>query len=90
MNVLQREMAALRPRMELVSRSIHACPELKFAEFRARDILTARSDPGIWHGRGAHHHSGCMRQWQCTNAKNHPSERYRMAIKATTVTRDRP
>lgn len=38
---IHQEMAALRPRMELVSRAIHACPELKFAEFRARDLLTA-------------------------------------------------
>jgi metal-dependent amidase/aminoacylase/carboxypeptidase family protein len=28
-------MAALRPRLELVSESIHAGPELRFAEFRA-------------------------------------------------------
>lgn len=34
------ELTALRPRMEEVSRSIHARPELKFAEFHALDVLT--------------------------------------------------
>jgi amidohydrolase len=37
---LSAELAALRPRMEAVSRAIHARPELKFAEFHARDLLT--------------------------------------------------
>ena len=38
--VLSAQLAALRPRMEAVSLAIHARPELKFAEFHARDLLT--------------------------------------------------
>lgn len=34
------ELTALRPRMEEVSRAIHARPELKFAEFHALEVLT--------------------------------------------------
>ncbi|MFF8957925.1 amidohydrolase [Streptomyces sp. NPDC014894] len=37
---LSAEVAAVRGRMEEVSRSIHARPELKFAEFHAREVLT--------------------------------------------------
>ncbi|WP_243657889.1 hypothetical protein [Parafrankia sp. BMG5.11] len=33
-------LAVLRPRMDAVSLAIHARPELKFAEFHARDVLT--------------------------------------------------
>jgi amidohydrolase len=35
------EVAALRPRMEAVSRAIHARPELKFAEFHAQQVLAS-------------------------------------------------
>ncbi len=34
------ELTALRPRMEEVSLAVHGRPELKFAEFHARDVLT--------------------------------------------------
>ncbi|WP_405821788.1 amidohydrolase [Streptomyces sp. NBC_00838] len=34
------ELTALRPRMEEVSRAVHARPELKFAEFHALEVLT--------------------------------------------------
>lgn len=34
------ELTSLRPRMERVSRAIHARPELKFAEFHALEVLT--------------------------------------------------
>uniref|UniRef100_UPI0021CC8D05 M20 family metallopeptidase n=1 Tax=Streptomyces sp. WAC01526 TaxID=2588709 RepID=UPI0021CC8D05 len=37
---LSAEVAALRPRMERVSRAIHAEPELKFEEFAAQKLLT--------------------------------------------------
>ncbi|MBK3573929.1 M20 family metallopeptidase [Streptomyces sp. MBT65] len=37
---LSAELAVLRPRMDAVSLSIHARPELKFAEFHARQALT--------------------------------------------------
>ncbi|MFG2959457.1 amidohydrolase [Streptomyces sp. NPDC048291] len=37
---LSAELAVLRPRMDAVSLSIHARPELKFAEFHARQVLT--------------------------------------------------
>lgn len=37
---LSAELAALRPRMEVVSLAIHARPELKFAEFHAQEVLT--------------------------------------------------
>ncbi|MFJ2646225.1 M20 family metallopeptidase [Streptomyces sp. NPDC087420] len=40
LQALTAELAVLRPRMEEVSRSIHARPELKFAEFHAQDVLT--------------------------------------------------
>ncbi|TXL91785.1 amidohydrolase [Streptomyces sp. IB2014 016-6] len=34
------ELTVLRPRMEEVSRAVHARPELKFAEFHALEVLT--------------------------------------------------
>lgn len=37
---LSAELAALRPRMDAVSLSIHTHPELKFAEFHAQQVLT--------------------------------------------------
>ncbi|MEU0280037.1 M20 family metallopeptidase [Streptomyces sp. NPDC006195] len=37
---LASEIAALRPRMERVSRAIHARPELKFEEVHAQEVLT--------------------------------------------------
>ncbi len=37
---LSAELAALRPRMDAVSLSIHTRPELKFAEFHAQQVLT--------------------------------------------------
>ncbi|MFF2522641.1 M20 family metallopeptidase [Streptomyces liangshanensis] len=40
LQALAAELAVLRPRMEEVSRSIHARPELKFAEHHAQDVLT--------------------------------------------------
>lgn len=40
LHALSAELAALRPRMEEVSRAIHARPELKFAEFHAQKVLT--------------------------------------------------
>jgi amidohydrolase len=40
LQALSAELAALRPRMEEVSRSIHARPELRFAEFHAQEVLT--------------------------------------------------
>lgn len=41
-NALPAELAVLRPRMDAVSLSDHARPELKFAEFHARQVLTRR------------------------------------------------
>ncbi|MFG2660245.1 amidohydrolase [Streptomyces sp. NPDC048425] len=38
--MLTAELTALRPRMEEASRAVHGRPELKFAEFHARDVLT--------------------------------------------------
>ncbi|MGW6454966.1 amidohydrolase [Streptomyces sp. NPDC055078] len=40
LGALAAELDALRPRMEEVSRAIHTRPELKFAEFHARRVLT--------------------------------------------------
>ncbi|MEU2585890.1 M20 family metallopeptidase [Streptomyces avermitilis] len=40
LEVLSAELSLLRPRMEEVSRAIHARPELKFAEFHAVEVLT--------------------------------------------------
>ncbi|WP_028808555.1 M20 family metallopeptidase [Streptomyces canus] len=40
LETLSGELATLRPRMEAVSWSIHARPELKFAEFHAQQVLT--------------------------------------------------
>ena len=37
---LSAELAVLRPRMDAVSLSIHAHPELRFAEFHAQQVLT--------------------------------------------------
>jgi amidohydrolase len=40
LDVLSAELVALRHHMEAVSLAIHARPELKFAEFHAREVLT--------------------------------------------------
>ncbi|RAY13692.1 amidohydrolase [Actinomadura craniellae] len=40
LEALSAELATLRPRMDAVSLAIHARPELKFAEFHARELLT--------------------------------------------------
>lgn len=40
LEILAAVLAVLRPRMEAVSLAIHRRPELKFAEFHAREVLT--------------------------------------------------
>lgn len=48
------ELTALRPRMEEVSRAVHARPELKFAEFHALEVLTGwLAEAGFAVERGA-------------------------------------